>query len=647
MELLTAPPLSCFHCGREAHGSGQCPKLRYRQKRRAEGKRRAKGRLEDVFIGVDSEGWSDPTTNRHYMMALIAGEEALYTGEPIGGEEALRYLGSLSPDPIYVGYFFDYDATMLLRDIASDSVKLAEGIFDRSKRKHRSFIWWHDIGIQYLPKKFLRVKLPGEPAITIHDVRGFFQCSFVKALTTWDIGTPEERQRIADMKAQRADFDPSQAQEIIDYSKDECRLLAQLVSELRDRFVLAGLNPYPYEGPGPVAGKVLSANLGRKASTYELPEPVYKMAQYAYYGGRFETAAHGAINVPVYEYDIKSAYPDAMTRLPCLEHGRWVPGIESELWVGQLSWHDPEPKLADFGPLPFRESTSVINYPTSGQGWYWSVEAENSSHEITGDTWSYIKRCKCQPFAWVSDLFERRALMDSESPGSGIPLKLVLNSLYGKLCQRIGTAPHYQPVWASLITAMTRAKVYQVYLDHPHKVAMYATDAVFTTEPCPELTLGSALGEWDLVGPFTDLFIFQPGVYFDGNTALLKTRGTPQAILEPYIPELKLLSMDVTLPPFVVEIPMTNHLGLRQALAWNTHHYQRCGDWIDQPRKLTPWVSLMNKREAVLMQEIDGVKWTPPISQDRYALSAPYKVEPMEFIEAMELWEDGLYDGSE
>jgi len=44
--------------------------------------------------------------------------------------------------------------------------------------------------------------------------------------------------------------------------------------------------------------------------------------------GAFRDTHTGEINGPIYEYDIRSAYPAAMLQLPCLAHGRWSRYVE-------------------------------------------------------------------------------------------------------------------------------------------------------------------------------------------------------------------------------------------------------------------------------------------------------------------------------
>jgi hypothetical protein len=486
------------------------------------------------------------------------------------------------------------------------------------------------------------VRAWGGPVVTIHDTRSFFQTSFYNALTDFQIGTDAERESIRQMKAARADFDADRIDEITAYCRMECRLLADLVAELRDRFTLVDMSAHPFEGPGPVAGRALTMHVGRqRQSEYrrELPAGLVDYAQNAYYGGRFETSALGTVHGPVWGYDIGSAYPAAMLQLPCLDHGRWhnwhatggrngrrlAAEIEAEsFYVARLTYQMPgienderDTAWRVMGPLPHRlkGSGSIIN-PLGGAGWYWSPEIPPYAEVF--ETWTYERTCDCVPFEWVGELYDRRAEMEADRKGSGIALKLTLNSLYGKLAQRVGTAPHYNPIWAGLITAITRAKVYQVYLDHPETVVMFATDAVFMTEPAPELTIGRNLGDWELENdgkPYDDFCVFRPGIYFDGLTARFKTRGIPKAEFQARAEDFREAATMWSSPTANiggVRLERNNHLSLRAGLSWGPKRYDDIGNWRSYPFTYDP--NPMPKRAPTIrLLGDDPTSWTRPM----------------------------------
>jgi hypothetical protein len=249
--------------------------------------------------------------------------------------------------------------------------------------------------------------------------------------------------------------------------------------------------------------------------------------------------------------------------------------------------------------------------------------------------------------------------MERHHKGSGIALKLTLNSLYGKLAQRVGRAPHYNPVWAGLITAITRGKVYRLYVDHPRQVVMFATDAVFMTEPAPELTIGTGLGEWEAENdgePYGDFTVYRPGIYFDGDTARFKTRGIPKAEFQARADAFRWAA---TIWPAVdadddtVTLTRDNHLSLRQGLAWGESWYDRIGNWIPSPKTYTPdpfpkrlGRAIHERTGAPIILLEDRTTWTAPLP--RLGVTAPYQhdaAQPWDpAADDADRWDDGTYD---
>jgi hypothetical protein len=67
----------------------------------------------------------------------------------------------------------------------------------------------------------------------------FFQCSFVDAISKWNIGSEEERAIIVENKNRRADFSRL-TDEIKEYCALECRLLAMLMEKFRETCMAFG-----------------------------------------------------------------------------------------------------------------------------------------------------------------------------------------------------------------------------------------------------------------------------------------------------------------------------------------------------------------------------------------------------------------------
>src|SRR4029077_5832259 len=152
---------------------------------------------------------------------------------------------------------------------------------------------------------------------------------------------------------------------------------------------------------------------------------------------------------PCVQFDINSAFPAAMLHLPCLVHGEWerrvgkrdIESDELSICFLRFKWK-PEGKRFLFGGFPVRRKDGSIHFPFNGKGWYWSFEARSAIHQDVTiyDSWVYQKRCDCRPFDFLGQIYEERKALGKS--GKGIVLKLVMNSMYGKLVQTIGS-PRY------------------------------------------------------------------------------------------------------------------------------------------------------------------------------------------------------------
>jgi hypothetical protein len=480
-------------------------------------------------------------------------------------------------------------------------------------------------GVQYIPRNFIKVcrllrvydratqrwthRAAKNSTRTIYDTQGFFQCSFVRALELWQIGA-EHLPTIARMKADRSVF-AGLTDEVRRYCAIECDLLAEMMEAFRSQCIAVGMIPATWNGAGKIASALLKEHNAMKASRLReiTPPDVLLLAHAAYYGGRFETTRAGRLG-PTWEHDICSAYPAAMLRLPCLEHGTWVKQsgkqlskLNGELFVASVRFsHPPRQFLCG---LPFRSKQGRLSWPREGNGVYWSSEIRSA--ERLGATieykrgWRFVPQCQCIPYEFVADLYEQRLAIGKSV--RGIPIKLGLNSIYGKKAQRIGRPTFANPIEAGLITALTRAKINDAIVaagkpyigedgrerpGDPRRVVMIATDGVYTVEgPIAALDLGGGLGQWEAKA-FPSLFIVRPGLYWPPDRAgnvrsasKLKTRGLSPKFFEPRIPAFERawddwLDAPSLLPGLpdpttcpVVPVPIETFVGVRLAMRLN------------------------------------------------------------------------------
>lgn len=573
-------------CERKKTARGNATEEQHDQLRASDRERKKAARLGRLrpFWGVDGEGaGTDAKGRQHYILMAASGPGAddyrvkHRDGAALSVKDCLEFLLSLPADPILVGFYFGYDANQILRGIynsnAKDPYATLKRILDPPQGPYgpRS-TFWGEYAIDYQPFhcfKVSRIDRSGNKPVpdtrttrTVYDVYAFFQRSFVNTIENWNIGSEREHAFVADMKNRRELFD-ALTPEMIDYCALECRALALLMTKFRDVCYAADIRPERWYGPGAIAASLLkkhgipkrpltASEVARRGGFRDTRrserEPEFEVAaNLAFYGGRFEVSRIGHVPGPVWEYDLNSAYPAAMLTQPCPLHTRWRHRPNARrlpstgLFLAKITFeHLGSPPWCG---LPFRRKT--IYWPYQGTGWYWSCEIKAAQRLgvdfSVRDLWVAEQPCDCRPYDWVAALYAERKRLGSKT--RGYPLKLGLNSLYGKKAQRSGRAPYHDAAAAGLITATTRARLIEAVAHDPGAVVMLATDAVYSTRELP-LDIGDGLGQWGRK-KWSDLFIAQPGVYWSptelkkGVLPTVKSRGAPGAVIRKAAPQFE------------------------------------------------------------------------------------------------------------
>ena len=430
------------------------------------------------------------------------------------------------PHVIHVGFSFKYDVEMILADLPIKSWY--------HLRRH-GVVRWKGYRITYHPgKKFIvstwNKATKERCTATIYDVWGFFQSSFIAACKGWlEPHELVEIERVEQGKAKRGSFSYDELTSVmIPYWLSELGLNARLLNRLRERLIQAGVQPSTWHGPGAIATTIYRERKIREHMSRtvrdgindadrrinNLPEEVNTAAQYAYSAGHFERFKIGHHNGRVWQYDINSAYPAAISRLPSLRNGAWEhqvsPTFRSDLfamWRVEFDCWSPE-RMSFAFPLFYRDKRRCVSYPLTVTGWYWTPEAAlvaDSKHARITESWEWHPDGPpVYPFAFVQDMYEQRQAWKRDGNPAEKALKLALNSLYGKMAQRAGWQENqplprfHQLEWAGYVTSYTRAVLYRAMnLAGPGLVAV-ETDCVFSTRPIPQLPISTALGEWSL-----------------------------------------------------------------------------------------------------------------------------------------------------
>lgn len=518
------------------------------------------------FIAVDGEGYTTPEGQHIYAM-LSVGDHTWTRTRQLLPDECFTLLWSewtLNKEATFIGYYLGYDFTQWTRGLpeqAAWELWHADGIASRRRGQHRPPlpVTWNGWEFDVLGTK--RFKLRHQSTKTwmfVNDIGPYFQTSFLKAIepTAWDtpVCSQEEYDIVLQGKSSRGNVLTSKewaehVDQTISYNKMENRILPRLASRLDSGLAEENitLERDQWFGPGQAAQSWMENIRVITSSEVQAncPPKILQMAQDSYYGGWFEIFHHGHLPGTTYEYDINSAYPAAMTELPCLK-------VEHSTW-GRLEEHTTQYALVHarvwgsdpvVGAMPCRRADGSIARPHETEGVYWHHEILMAKQAGLIDHYSIFKyygleesNCTCMPFKGaIPDIYRKRLKVGKNTP-HGKALKVIYNSAYGKLAQSVGHPKYSNPIYASLITSLTRTKILHAIATHPtgtKTLAMVATDGIYFTEEHTSLNLHpTELGAWD-AKERRDMCLFKPGVWWDhetrtriadGKDPLLKSRG--------------------------------------------------------------------------------------------------------------------------
>lgn len=439
-------------------------------------------------------------------------------------------------DAIHIGFAFGYDVNMIVKDLSKNHLRIL---------KDKGSVLWKRWRLEYLPRKwFVVTDRLTHRTTKIWDVFSFFMCSAVDA---WEQYGVEVSDIVIRGKEERGDVPFEKLwTDIFPYWKEENDAYVSLMDKLREALHAADLYISSWHGPGAIASHSLQKHrVDRSMDT--CPEPVSEASQYAYGGGRFEMFAVGRANVPVYEYDINSAYPYAISQLPDFSRGEWAHVLEpteiARFGVYRVSLRiNPFDPISNFlRPMPFfhRDKRGLISFPCNVDTWVWSPELwgkTNFPGLTIHEGWVFNEATDNRPFDWLAANYEIRKRYKAEHNPAQLALKLQMNSMYGKMAQRVGwneekrTAPKWHQLeWAGWVTSYCRGMVFRAALLAGSDLVAFETDAVFSLRRLMDgvdkggtpkrtaihngLDIGSGLGQWEET-IFDDFVYLQSGCRF-------------------------------------------------------------------------------------------------------------------------------------
>lgn len=486
---------------------------------------------ERRFVSWDGEG--DPRKSTYYLFGNSDGDHV--AAPSLSTVDCLSLIISKADkDAIHFGFAFGYDVNMILGDLSKNHLRVLH---------ETNSVCWKRWRIEHIPRKwFVVTDRVVKRTVKIWDVWSFFMTSALKA---WEQYGVEISDAVRIGKELRGDRGYEDIAEDMQYWHEENQAYVELMNKLRQSLHAADLYISAWHGPGAIASYSLKKHKIDLAMA-ECPEPVNTAAQYAYGGGRFELLKIGRASCKVYEYDINSAYPFAISQLPNLARGTWIHRDHADIrdisrfGIYRITLNrNPFENANIVKPMPFlfRDEQGLISYPCVMETWVWSPELwgmQNISGLTIHEGWEFVEEdLDDRPFAWLAENYATRKRYKREGNQAQHALKLQMNSIYGKQAQRVGwerrqTSPKWHQIeWAGWVTSYCRAMVFRAGVMAGDALIAFETDAVFSTKRlASRLDIGDNLGQWEET-VYDDFVYLQSGCRFGlvGDKWQAKYRG--------------------------------------------------------------------------------------------------------------------------
>jgi hypothetical protein len=533
-------------------------------------------------------------------------------------------IGELNVGAVHIGFAFNYDANMILRTLREKTlIKLHEKgsvYIRRPDSPYRYRIEWRPskwFQVSRFNPEYSGTNTHAKTTVRVYDIFSFFNASFIKAYEG-NVGPVPEL--IEKGKAKRPYFTLEDLQDgtVLEYWSVEVKMMQELAEELRKRLYGAGLRINQWHGPGALASYAMRQH-NVKEHMLIAPDEVRKASRFAYAGGRFEMYSLGRHHGPIYSMDINSAYPHAIRLLPSLQSGTWVYNNGHDILdrkslnkfgVYRIRMQfDANNKLSGMRPNPsplfHRDALGNITYPWRVNGWYWYPEAIQVLRHIPRGLFTLEGGWELEtdeteyPFGWVEDVYNTRQEWKSKGYPSQLALKLLLNSMYGKLAQRVGwnedkrTGPAYHQLeWAGWVTSNCRAMLWDVMRRIPYRsIIAVETDGLYTTTNPATLgiTNSKELGGWE-IEQYDEILYVQSGLAWlrKGNDWICKRRGLDARTFElnDCVRYLSSLGPRTKWAPYRGET--TRFIGLGAALQSKAPTKVKLGVWETKERDISP-----------------------------------------------------------
>jgi len=459
----------------------------------------------------------DTETDRNGDIFLIADSDGNYLDD-ITPENLIKFLFQKRYQGTW-NFFYNitFDAEVILKTFG-------EKILYNYKRTRKLKFAFEDYKLEYIPSKILAIR-KGHHSTIFFDIAQYYHASLVNAYQQ-NIGALDES--YLKIKQKRSAFTTSyyshHGRKVREYCIQDCILTKELADHWTDLFYEAfGFYPMRWISSGYLAEKVLINNNIPLPKFDQIPYKIQDIAWSSYFGGRFEVLKRGFIGT-AYIFDINSAYPHALSIIPDFfsdnkkHNWRKSKKILENALLGFFKIECKIPNEKYVPPFAFNDGRLI--FPSGKFQTFCTLAelqtVENPKYYKILKSWQYCDDNPEYPYKdFVESTYQKRLRLKQAQNPLQLPLKIILNSIYGKTGQkvnrRIGNI--FSPVIFSSITGITRSMLYRFVLENEieNDVVFFATDSVCTTK---KLEYNSdKLGAFSFDNSADDVYVLQNGFY--------------------------------------------------------------------------------------------------------------------------------------
>lgn len=462
----------------------------------------------------------DTETYRGYAR-LICADDGSYLLEPDAGQMLEFFTRSRWRQAHVFAYNLRFDAQALIKLLPAKNVR---EIAEKKKTVYQGYT------LKYIPRKLLTITDENRHTCRMYDLAQYFETSldFAAAdhLGERKIDFPYRAEMNTDFSIWR-DYEP----DIITYCQRDAALTARLGGFLQKKFYEAfRVKPQQYISKGSL-GKFLVRQRCFIPDIHQIPVGALSGAFYAYKGGRFEAVEKGFF--PYCElYDIVSAYPYEIANLIDVSKGEWrlTARLHDDAYYGFYVCRVIVPH-ARICPIAYVSPQHFLYYPF-GEWVTYMTKQEIESYIPFADIevisgWEYYPEKIVYPFKQhIASLFMKKKHLAKTDYAYDL-VKKMMNSVYGAFYEKtrrekkIVTGVLFNPVYATIITANTRIKLFLFAKKHEQDVISMATDSVLFKGK-HNIKTSKELGEWGLEGQ-GETVVLMNGIYEMGEK--IKSRG--------------------------------------------------------------------------------------------------------------------------